>query len=164
LPGLVPSAESIAALIELIVTSEWPHGEQEQAEYFQRLGFQQHAMNADSPLVLSGELLSPYLAPAAGSWMSYRGDLFCINLSLYEESSGRSATSRLGYDLILAFLRGKYGPPMDETNAKPGMTSAMWRVGQTAVEMYFFVAPTPSVQIGVLHADRSATFEGRRSN
>ncbi|MDR6639024.1 hypothetical protein [Paenarthrobacter nitroguajacolicus] len=29
---------------------------------------------------------------------------------------------------------------MDETNAEPGMTSAMWRVGQTAVEMYFFVA------------------------
>lgn len=33
MPGLVPSAESIAALIELIVTSEWPHGEQAQAEY-----------------------------------------------------------------------------------------------------------------------------------
>jgi hypothetical protein len=165
-PGvlLVPSAESVVAFIDRVVTLDWPTGIEDLGDYFPRLGLHPaagHSRDFDSPEVLRGDLRSPDLAASAASWMSYKGELFSINLFLYEDSSPSGAAAVTAYPSIYERLQARYGPPADATALPSGLASSLWKVSDTGIEMYCHIDPAPTLQLGLSHIARNAAYEAR---
>jgi hypothetical protein len=158
----VPHPESIAALIDRIVTSEWPAGKVEQAGYFARLGFDQVAgqsSDRDASVVAGGLLGPSALAITTANWASCKGNLFSINVFLDGRLSAEDSLVLSRYRYIHAVLRGKYGPPSDESNHRSGSASSKWQIHGTTIEMYCHLDPSPSLQLGFSHTARNAEYE-----
>ncbi|WP_141688808.1 hypothetical protein [Pseudarthrobacter enclensis] len=158
----VPRPESITDLIDRIVTSKWPADEVEQAKYFALLGFDPIAGQSSNndAAVMTGNLMAPSGLPiATATWASLNGNLFSINVFLDGELLAEGPHALRTYRHIYAGLRGKYGPPLDETTDLSGRASSKWQMNGTTTEMYCHLNPLPSVQLGFSHTAGNAEYE-----
>ena len=168
---LVPNLESVVALIEQIVTLGWPDVDDDQAEYFGELGFQQRAgqqgfqkgygysPGPNAAADLGGELFSVELAVTDGSWSSYEGELFSINFFAYDVRDIHDKGAVLGYRFIYSQLLSRYGQPTDMTVRPFDEATSSWEVNGTSIEMYCYAKPFPLLQLGFSHISRNASYE-----
>ncbi|MGM7679834.1 hypothetical protein [Microbacterium sp. A94] len=156
---LVPSPESVIALIELVTTLGWPDRDADQGSYFRQLGFHQGEGQEGFHRGYGGELVSTGLPVLHASWASHKGELFSINFFLYEGINGQDKSAALGYRSIFSRLRSVYGPPADITASEFDEASSVWEINGTTIEMYCFTRPSPVLQLGFSHKSRNAAFE-----
>jgi hypothetical protein len=173
---LVPSPESVIALIELVTALGWPDKDADQGSYFRQLGFYQgegregfqqgygYSAGPDSLERLGGELVSTGLPVLHASWASYRGELYSINFFLYEGINGQDKSAVLGYRSLFSRLRSVYGPPADFTTRAFDEATSLWEVNGTSIEMYCFTQPTPVLQLGFSHKSRNAASKASMTN
>lgn len=171
--NLVPSPEKLVALIDEIVTSGWPDRDDDQSDYFLRLGFHQgegaegfgkgygFLPAPESAVYLGGELQNAGLAVSNATWSSFNGELFSIGFFLYDGRSSREDGAVLGYSFIYEQLLARYGQPADATVRPVDEATSYWNVNGTSVEMYCYTKPTPVLQLGFGHIVRNANYETR---
>lgn len=169
--ALVPSPESVVALIEPVTTSGWPDTDADQGSYFHQLGFHQgegqerfhqgygYLAGPDSLARLVGELVSTGLPVLHASWASYKGELYYIGFFLYEGINSQDKSAVLGYRSIFSRLRSVYGPPTDASTGAFDEETSVWEVNGTAIEMHCFTRPSPVLQLGISHKSRNTASE-----
>lgn len=155
-PG--PDPRAVVALVQAVMSHDWPDGPVERRDYFEGLGLTDGGMlRSEDPRVEEGLLDAPALA-AEGMWAGLDGRLFSIGLFLYAEA-GKSGITEAGYQALRSGLTAVLGPPEEEDEGQGGESAAFWTGNGVLLELYCHLRDARTVQLGLSHMGLNAEFE-----
>ncbi|MET4059083.1 hypothetical protein ABIB35_000614 [Arthrobacter sp. UYP6] len=127
--SLDPSPEVVVRLMERIVGEQWPSGSESFSSYFARLGCVLGSTDPDdetSPGVTQGRFVVPGCEVKNASWHALKGEIFALNLFIYESSENFSSTDvDAGYDAVRDGISAVFGLSPDESTDQRGNRSAV---------------------------------------
>ncbi len=157
---LEPSPSEIAGLLVAMTELEWPTTEEQRLTFFRRLGLRDGGSPkpGDEGLETEHWMITTALPAVEGTADTFRGEFLGLFLHAYDEPHADGSLATAGYASLHDLLSQRLGPPVKEwgTTREP---ACLWRPGALELEMTCRQRPQSWIQVGPIHAARSAALD-----
>lgn len=162
---LDPGSGAIVKFIQEVTEKTWPSVASRYGEYFEDLkcdfSTSDELDDEASSGVTRGTFAPTSIKTESASWVALNGSLFGLNFFTRWKEKDVSAAVLAGYDSVRSSLIGSYGPSPAERLDQRGNRAATWLVRDTRIELYAHLTEPPTLQVGLSHNERNASYEHR---